>query len=153
MESWKPTLIAFALVFFGFSLGMFVDRLHVFYQNRQLTKATKGLQQKAPTLQNLVYFFGKHLDLSTKQQKTTKTLVRKFVRLGLKHFRDRPVEVDLFLRKGRAIRLQFRGEMRKVLTPRQRKRFDQMVQEIDRRRIVTLLRQIRFQRQELQKKK
>lgn len=148
-RQWKPYMMALAFVCFGAALGVFMDRLYLYYQTKKLQQASTSSRQEAPTLEGLVHFFSKQLQLSPKQVQQFKIHLRK----GLSFFRNRPPEVNRFLQKGRKIREQFQDAIRGILNAKQKRIFNNMVRQANMRRFELHFQRARFQKQILDSSK
>lgn len=138
--------MALAFICFGISLGIFLDRWVLHVQASRQQPAPLHTEEKL-TLDSLVRFFSTQMQLSPKQTKRFKVLVKKHLTKGLTLFRSRPPEVDKFIQKGMKIREEFREEMRGILNARQKKRFNRMVRQADMRRFELHFQRIRFQKE------
>jgi hypothetical protein len=137
--------MALAFVCFGISLGIFLDRWYIHFQATKQQTSTNP--QEKVTLDALVRFFNTQMQLSPEQSKRFKVLLKKHLARGLTFFRNRPPEVDRFLKKGMKIREEFREAMRSILNTKQKKIFNRMVRQADMRRFELHFQRIRFQKE------
>lgn len=153
-SSIKPILMALAFVCFGATLGVFVDRLYLSYQNKK-SQNFRPSKTEEVTLVGLKKLFSDTLNLSPSQAKKFSSILNQHLRRGLKFFKNRPPAVVKFLKKGMKIRDDFRKSVRKILDPKQKKKFNTMLRRADSQRIELQLQRLKFQKQlrdELKKK-